>query len=91
MKAKLLSLFLLCLPLSAIAGRFTDALLEEHKTATYNDVMAGKSCQEDQNQSLSCSYKVGKSLHIAIGGIGQPDIDRQEGFVLLYRRDWQLS
>jgi hypothetical protein len=41
--------------------------------STYDAVIAGKQCQEDKNQSLSCSYKVGNSLYIEIAGIGSPD------------------
>lgn len=41
--------------------------------STYDAVVAGKKCQEDKKQSLSCSYKVGKSLFIEIAGIGSPD------------------
>lgn len=41
--------------------------------STYIAVVKGKKCQEDRNQSLSCSYKVGKTLHIEIAGIGSPD------------------
>ena len=41
--------------------------------STYHAVVKGKKCQEDRNQSLSCSYKVGKTLHIEIAGIGSPD------------------
>lgn len=37
--------------------------------STYDAVVAGKKCQEDKNQSLSCSYTVGKSLLIEIAGI----------------------
>lgn len=40
---------------------------------TYDVLVAGKSCQENKNQSLSCSYKAGKSLLIEIAGIGSPD------------------
>ena len=41
--------------------------------SAYEALVAGKSCQEGKNQSLSCSYKAGKSLLIEIAGIGSPD------------------
>ena len=41
--------------------------------STYDTVVAGKKCQEDKSQNLSCSYRVGKSLFIEIAGIGLPD------------------
>jgi len=41
--------------------------------STYDAVVKGKKCQEDSNQNLSCSYKVGKTLYIEIAGIGSPD------------------
>ena len=40
---------------------------------TYDVLVAGKYCQESRDQSLSCSYKAGKSLFIEIAGIGSPD------------------
>lgn len=41
--------------------------------STYDALVAGKTCQEGKNQSLSCSYKAGRSLLIEIAGIGSPD------------------
>ncbi len=41
--------------------------------STYDNVVAGKKCQEDKSQNLSCSYSVGKSLSIEIVDIGLPD------------------
>jgi hypothetical protein len=41
--------------------------------STYDTVLAGKKCQEDKSQNLSCSYSVGKSLSIEILDIGLPD------------------
>ena len=41
--------------------------------STYDAVVAGKVCQEDDRQQLNCSYNVGKSLSIEIVGIGMPD------------------
>ncbi|MCI2284259.1 hypothetical protein L3081_13780 [Colwellia sp. MSW7] len=40
---------------------------------TYEVILEGKKCQEDDYQQLNCSYKVGKDLHIEIAGIGQED------------------
>lgn len=42
-------------------------------SSTYDDAISGKKCQESNNQNLSCSYKVGKTLYIQIAGIGSPD------------------
>jgi hypothetical protein len=55
---------------------FLAFLFTQHYVAadnTYAAVMAGKECQESSDQSLSCSYKVGESLHIEVAGIGSPD------------------
>ncbi len=41
--------------------------------SVYEMVVAGKECKESTTQSISCQYKVGKSLHISIDGIGDPD------------------
>jgi hypothetical protein len=40
---------------------------------TFDTVVAGKKCQEDERQQLNCTYNVGKSLSIDIVGIGMPD------------------
>ena len=40
---------------------------------TYNAVVKGKKCYENSNHDLECSYKVGKTLHIVIAGIGSPN------------------
>jgi hypothetical protein len=42
-------------------------------SSTFDTVVAGKKCQEDKNQMLSCSYRVGKSLFLEVAGIGTPD------------------
>lgn len=55
---------------------FLSFFLASHALAvdsTYNTAVAGKKCSEGQNQSLSCSYRVGKGLFVEIAGIGSPD------------------
>ena len=46
---------------------------ENQTKTTYDLTVSGKSCLEGQSQQLECNYQVGKDLHIAIAGIGQPD------------------
>jgi len=46
---------------------------ENQTETTYDLVVKGKSCKEDNSQQLEGNYQVGKDLHIAITGIGQPD------------------
>jgi len=42
--------------------------------STYELVLAGKSCKEQVGrQQIDCEYRIGKSLHIFIAGIGMPD------------------
>ena len=41
--------------------------------STYEATIEGKKCKENASQLISCDYKVGKSLHISINGIGTPD------------------
>lgn len=36
-------------------------------------VLSEKRCEDVATQSLRCEYKIGKTLHISINGIGQPD------------------
>lgn len=43
-------------------------------SSTYDAVMEGKKCTERPDQTISCTYKVGKSVDISIDGIGNPDI-----------------
>ena len=40
---------------------------------TYESVLKGKQCKETSGQSIECDYRVGKTLHVVIAGIGQPD------------------
>lgn len=42
-------------------------------SSTYDATINGKKCKESTNQTLSCDYKIGNSLHISINGIGAPD------------------
>ena len=41
--------------------------------STYEITVKGKTCQESSGQLIECDYKIGKSLHISIAGLGQPD------------------
>ena len=40
---------------------------------TYDLTVKGKLCQDSSTQTIECSYTIGKSLHITISGLGQPD------------------
>lgn len=63
MSMKLLPI-LLCILLHA-----TSAWANE----TYDKTLAGKSCKEESQQQINCTYKIGKDLEILIAGIGLPD------------------
>ena len=41
--------------------------------SVYDAVVSGKSCTENRQQNISCSFTVGKDLLIEIAGIGSPD------------------
>lgn len=41
------------------------------ETSVYELTLEGKQCKETSNQSLGCEYRIGKTLHIGIDGIGQ--------------------
>jgi hypothetical protein len=43
------------------------------ETSVYDLTLKGKQCQEDSRQVLEREYRIGKTLHIAITGIGQTD------------------
>ena len=43
------------------------------ETSVYELALKGKQCQEDSHQVLECEYRIGKTLYIAITGIGQTD------------------
>lgn len=49
------------------------ALPANGEMSTYELVLKGKRCQERENQMLDCDYRIGKTLHISIAGIGLPD------------------
>jgi len=55
-------LFLLYQPASAQQGR-----------RTYDAVVSGKSCHQNLAGDLECDYRVGRSLHFGIAGVGQKD------------------
>ncbi len=40
---------------------------------TYDETIAGKSCEEDTRQQINCTYKIGEDLEIWISGIGLSD------------------
>jgi hypothetical protein len=40
---------------------------------TYDDVVTGMRCSENQSGDLECDYRVGQSLHFAIVAPGKPD------------------
>lgn len=41
--------------------------------STYELTVKGKTCQESFSQTIECDYKIGKSFHISIAGLGQSD------------------
>ena len=43
------------------------------ETSVYELTLKGKQCQENSGQSFACEYRIGKTLHISIDGIGQTD------------------
>jgi hypothetical protein len=40
---------------------------------TYDAVLKGLMCKQQQTGEMDCSYDVGKSLRFVISGVGQPD------------------
>ena len=42
-------------------------------TSLYELALKGKQCEESHAQVLGCEYRIGKTLHISIDGIGQTD------------------
>ncbi len=43
------------------------------RDTAYENTMAGKKCEEYNNQQLDCKFKVGKDLYFIVVGIGLPD------------------
>jgi hypothetical protein len=41
---------------------------------TYDAVVDGMSCKQQQNGRMDCEYKVGKSLRFVVNGVGQQDV-----------------
>lgn len=44
------------------------------KNPTYDAVLEGMSCKQQQSGQMNCEYKVGRSLRFVIAGVGQPDV-----------------
>lgn len=44
------------------------------RNTTYDAVLDGMSCKQQQSGQMDCEYKVGRSLRFVIAGIGQPDV-----------------
>lgn len=42
--------------------------------STYEAVIKGKSCKEDDRQQIVCKYNIGRSLEIWVTGVGIPDV-----------------
>lgn len=40
---------------------------------TYETVVSGMNCHQNQQGDLECNYRVGRSLHFGIVGVGQKD------------------
>lgn len=59
---------IMVLSISLFAGASVSAV-----RATYEEVLAGKECQvSEEDQTISCKYRVGKDLEFSIDGIGSP-------------------
>jgi len=41
--------------------------------STYDVVVAGMQCKQNSMESLECDYRVGRSLHVNIAGVGDKD------------------
>ena len=41
--------------------------------STYDAIVKGMACKQQPSGEMDCAYEVGKSLHFAIAGVGQPD------------------
>lgn len=41
---------------------------------TYEAVVQGMSCKQQQSGRMDCEYKVGKSLRFQVAGVGQQDV-----------------
>jgi len=43
------------------------------RLSTYDTVVAGMKCEQNSMASMECDYRVGRSLHFNIAGVGQKD------------------
>jgi hypothetical protein len=57
----------------AVVFLLLSSISEAEGPSTYDIVLSGKVCEERDNQTLSCRYRIGNGLHFSIDGIGQPD------------------
>lgn len=60
---------LLAFVIAFLGGVATDA----GQDATFKDVTGGMKCAQNSFGDMECNYRVGRSLHFAIAGVGRPD------------------
>jgi hypothetical protein len=61
----------------------TEPISAQSPTRVYDAVVRGMECKQQQTGMLECNYRVGKSLHFAIAGVGGP-----EAGVTFFKVDW---
>ena len=59
--------------LAALLSLELSAQKADKSNPTYDAVVKGMACKQQANGEMDCAYEVGKSLHFAIAGVGQPD------------------
>jgi hypothetical protein len=59
---------------TAIAAVVPHTSSAQPRNPTYDAVLEGMTCRQRQSGEMDCEYKVGRSLHFLIAGVGQPDV-----------------
>lgn len=52
---------------------FCQAANAQQARQTYEIVVSGMNCHQNQQRDMECNYRVGRSLHLGIVGVGQKD------------------
>lgn len=61
--------------LAGLTGAVSTLFAQDQSRPTYDAVVKGLTCKQSgvSTAQLDCDYRVGKSLHFVIAGIGEPD------------------
>lgn len=57
----------------SLCGGLAIAQQSRTPSTTYDAVVSGMTCKQNTSADMECDYRVGRSLHFGIAGVGQKD------------------